>query len=297
MPRSGTALVALAAFFWGLSGGIAAVLMADGWSAYVVAFYRGAIGLVLVFAWLLIQRRDSGLGDPRFWFWSALAGLGVAGNFTFYFLSIAESSVAVAATLMYTAPVFVYLVSFVLRLEQVTAGKLAAIGLVMAGVVLLTQVYQLDAGAVSVVGVTAGLLSAVSYAVFIFGFGNAGRRGSPQAALTIALGVLVLVLFVPSDVGRLENALVSDAWPLFLALGVFGAGISFMLYIVGLKTTTPTLASIVAMVEPVTAALFGVIALGESLAIPQLLGVALILVTVTVLSARTPSTRVTDEVR
>lgn len=286
MARSGTALVALAAFFWGLSGGIAAMLMEDGWSAYVVAFYRGAIGLVFVVAWLLLQRRNSGLGDPRFWFWSAVAGLGVAGNFTFYFLSIAESSVAVAATLMYTAPVFVYLVSFALRLEQVTVGKLAAIGLVMAGVVLLTQAYQLDAGSVSAAGVVAGLLSAVSYAVFIFGFAYAGRRGSPQGALTIALGVLVLVLFVPSDVGRLENALTSNAWPLFLALGVFGAGVSFMLYIVGLKTTTPTLASIVAMVEPVTAALFGVIALSESLAVPQLLGAALILVTVTVLSAR-----------
>jgi drug/metabolite transporter (DMT)-like permease len=43
-----TALVVLAALCWGLSGGIGGILMADGWAAFVVSFYRGAIGLLFV---------------------------------------------------------------------------------------------------------------------------------------------------------------------------------------------------------------------------------------------------------
>jgi drug/metabolite transporter (DMT)-like permease len=59
---------------------------------------------------------------------------------------------------------------------------------------------------------------------------------------------------------------------------------SFTLYIVGLRHTAPALASILAMVEPVTASLFGVVVLDETLAGPQIVGRRLILITVTVLS-------------
>jgi drug/metabolite transporter (DMT)-like permease len=71
-----TALVALAAFCWGLSGGIGGILMADGWDPFVVSFYRGVIGLLFVLVWLALRPRGSGLGNRRLWFWSAIAGYG-----------------------------------------------------------------------------------------------------------------------------------------------------------------------------------------------------------------------------
>ena len=43
-----TVEVALAALCWGLSGGIGGILMANGWDAIVVSFYRGAIGLLFL---------------------------------------------------------------------------------------------------------------------------------------------------------------------------------------------------------------------------------------------------------
>ncbi|MBS0002374.1 MAG: DMT family transporter [Thioalkalivibrio sp.] len=286
----GAGLVVLAAFFWGLSGGIGGILMADGWDAFVVSFYRGAIGLLFVLAWLALRPRGSGLASGRLWFWSAVAGLGVAGNFAFYFVSIANGSVAVAATLMYCAPVFVYLVSFALKLERPTTLKLVAIAVVMVGIVLLTQIHDIGASGVTLIGAGAGLLAGLSYAVFIFGFKYAGSHGSPQAILTIAFGVLVIVLMLPGDNMQMMAVLSSTDWPLFAALGVFGAGLSFALYINGLRHTAPAVASIVAMIEPVTATLFGVVILHESLAPVQIAGMGLILVTVTALSVSSRAT-------
>ncbi len=291
MVGAGTALVALAALFWGLSGGIGGILMADGWDPFVVSFYRGAIGLLVVLVWLALRPRGSGLSSGRMWFWSAVAGVGVAGNFSFYFLSIAHGSVAVAATLMYCAPVFVYLVSFALKLESPTALKWTAIALVMVGIVLLTRIYDSGGSGLTVIGVGAGLLAGVSYAVFIFGFKYAAAHGSPQAILSIAFAVLAAILIWPGEAQQLVAALSTPDWPLFAALGVFGAGVSFVLYIIGLNHTAPAVASIVAMVEPVTASLFGVVVLNEILAGPQILGMALILVTVTVLSVCSRSAR------
>lgn len=284
MASASATFVVLAALFWGLSGGIGGILMADGWDAFVVSFYRGLIGLLFVLAWLVLRPSGSGLTSRRLWFWSTIAGLGVAGNFAFYFVSIEQGSVAVAATLMYCAPIFVYLVSFVLKLEDPTALKWAAIVVVMLGIALLTQIYDIGAGGITPLGVGAGLLAGLSYAIFIFGFKYAAPYGSPQAILSIAFAVLVLVLIWPGDSEQATAVLRTPDWPLFAALGVLGAGLSFILYIIGLNHTAPAVASIVAMIEPVTAALFGVVILSETLIGPQILGMVLILVTVTALS-------------
>lgn len=291
MNNTGVMFVVLAALFWGLSGGIGGVLIENGWSSLMVAFYRGAFGLLFVVCWLILQPRNRGFQNGRLWLWSVAAGLGVAGNFVFYFLSIAESSVAVAATLMYCAPVFVYLVSFTLKLEKSTPLKWGAIVLVMVGVVLLTRVYQVDASGITKLGVMAGLASGMSLALFIFGFKYATPYGSPQSILVIAFTVLVAVCAVFLNTQELVNVVGSSDLMLFLLLGLLGGGVSFILYIMGLRQTAPGVASIVAMVEPVTATLFGVLLLNEILSGVQLVGMGLILFTVTALSLITRNYR------
>ncbi|MCA1011679.1 EamA family transporter [Halobacillus halophilus] len=51
----------------------------------------------------------------------------------------------------------------------------------------------------------------------------------------------------------------------FLFLEIPGAGISFILYVIGIQWTAPTTVSMVAMVEPVTASLFGFLLIGDHL--------------------------------
>ena len=133
-------------------------------------------------------------------------------------------------------------------------------------------------------GIGFGLLAGVSYSVFIYGFKYAAGHGSPRAVLTIALGCAGVILLAASDTTQAVAVLSAARWWLFALLGVLGAGLSFAFYVVGLKHPAPTLAAIVAMVEPVPASLFGVLVLGETLAPLQILGLVLILVTVTGLS-------------
>ena len=284
MAGASSLLIALAAFCWGISGGIAGILLDDGWDPAVVSFYRGFIGLLFALGWLLLKHRHSGLNSKRLWFWSVVAGLGVAGNFTFYFLSIEYGNVAVAATLMYCAPVFVYLVSFALKLERPTAAKWLAIALVMVGIVLLTKLYAISASGLSLIGVGTGLLAGLSYAAFIFGFKYAAPHGSPQAILSVAFTVLAIALLLPTDINQAVSVISAPELPLFVALGILGAGLSFLLYVVGIKHAAPALASMVAMVEPITATLFGVAVLNESLGVIQMVGMGIILLTVTALS-------------
>ncbi|OLO09720.1 EamA family transporter [Salinicola sp. MH3R3-1] len=280
----GTLFITLAAMFWGISGGLASLLMQQGWDPYLISFYRGAIGLVCMLAWFVVHPLRNLRFGWRLVAWSVVAGLGVAGNFTFYFLSISNANVAIAATLMYTAPLFVFLVSFACGLEKPTGKKWASIAAVMVGIVLLTDILRSGTGQVSVWGIACGLLSGLSYALFIFGFRYARAQGPAQAVLSIAFLVLTLLLLAFVDFGQMQKVPFTDDAYGFLLLGLFGAGISFYLYLPGLRRTSPSAASMVAMVEPVTASLFGFVVLGQTLAPLQLTGMAIILITITLLS-------------
>ncbi|MFN4214753.1 DMT family transporter [Exiguobacterium sp.] len=276
-------LVALSAILWGIAGGLGGYLMDKGWDPLIISFYRGGVGLVCLLVWFLF--RPTRLNKPLI-LWAIVAGIGVAGNFVFYFISIAESSVAVAATLMYTAPIFVLLISFIFRLEKPSLFKFIAIAFVIVGIVLLTEVYSIDSDQVTTLGLAAGLGAGLAYALFIFGFKYASQHGEPQGILLIAFLTFTFIMVFVVDLEETVSVIYSsDVWWMIL-LGVFGAGLSFFLYVVGLKRTPPTSASIVAMVEPVTASLFGFFILSQQLNIVQMSGMAIILLTVTVLSVK-----------
>ncbi len=134
--------------------------MNKGWDPIVISLYRGAVGFICFFAWFLFRFRQNWIFSTRLYIWSLLAGVGVAGNFTFYFLSIQASSIAVAATLMYTAPLFVLLISFLLRIERSTWFKWGCILGVFMGIILLTGAYNTELISVSFLGTASGLASA-----------------------------------------------------------------------------------------------------------------------------------------
>ncbi|RPF50403.1 DMT family transporter [Aquisalibacillus elongatus] len=286
MKYTGVGLVMLAAIFWGITGGIADILMDKGWDPIVISLYRGAVGFLFFLAWFLFRFRQNWTHSPHLYLWSILAGIGVAGNFTFYFLSIQASSVAVAATLMYTAPVIVLLISFLFRIERSSWFKWGCIAGVLMGITLLTGAYNTESISVSFIGVATGIAAGVSYALFIFGFKNASSKGKPQPSLIIATITFCIILFLVSDKAEAATVLVSNDIGWFILLGTVGSGLSFIIYLIGIRRTSPSTASMVAMVEPVTASLFGVMILGDHLTFIQLIGMVLILVTITVLSVK-----------
>ncbi len=290
----GVALVTLAAVLWGVSGGLGGLLIEAGWPPLLLSFHRAAFGLACILAWLALApamrpmppkpgRRRSGVALLG---WSVVAGLGVAGNFSFYFLSIGSAGVAVAASLMYSAPVFVFLVSFVLRLERATPLKAAAVLGVVVGIVLLTESHRVGLSAVTPFGLATGLLAGLSYALFILAFKAAAAYGAAPRILAIALAAVLVVLLPLVDHARLAASLGASALPWFVALGVVGAGLSFAAYIAGLRRTPPTVAAVLGVVEPVTAALLGTLLLDETLSRVQIGGMVIILTTIAMLATR-----------
>jgi len=149
---------------------------------------------------------------------------------------------------------------------------------------LLMGIFSLSNVKTSPITVAIGLLSGLSYAAFIFCFRNASWHGSPQSIITIAFAVESILLLAIVGQEALAKPLNLHDSGLLLILGLFGGGPSFLLYIVGLKRSQPSLAALTGMAEPITAAIFGYLVLGQSLSAQQLIGAVLVIVTVTALN-------------
>ncbi|SDB89876.1 EamA-like transporter family protein [Pelagirhabdus alkalitolerans] len=286
MQWKGTLLVMLAAVFWGLSGVIGDLLMSNGWDPFVISFYRGAIGFICFLIWFILRYDKNYSYTTRLYVWSIIAGIGVTFNFSLYYLGIQLSSITIASTLMYTAPLFVLLVSFLLGIERSTWFKWGCVVSVLMGIILLTGAYNIDEMTVSFAGILAGVFAGISYAVFIFSFKKAAKDGSPQVSLTFAFLAFSLILLLFIDRSEALNVLTSSDVGWFLLLGFLGAGLSFAFFFIGIRWTAPTTASMIAMVEPVTASFIGVIWIGDDLTMVQLIGMTIVLITITTLSVK-----------
>ncbi len=280
----GIILVMFAAFFWGISGGIANMLINTGWSPLIIAFYRGFIGLLCFMLWMLLDKRKKKRLSQRVYLWSFIAGLGVAGNFTFYFLSIHFSSISIAVTLMYTAPIFVLIASLLAGMERATWIKWFGVVTVVIGVFLLAKGYTLDINSVPIVGIVLGITAGISYTIFLFGFKKAAAIGSPSLVLTLAFLSFTVILFIFIDLNEAVDIMHSSDLGWFILLGVLGAGLSFFLYVIGLRLIHPSTTAVVAMVEPLTAALIGITFLNNTLTVPQIIGISMVLLSITFIS-------------
>ena len=267
------ASILLAGVSWGLIGLFSRNLLNAGFSPRYIVLIRNAGGLVLLALVLLAADRSAFRIRPRQLPWCAGTGLVSVLLFTLcYFSCQQHCSLATAAILLYTAPAFVVVMSALLWREPVTKRKLLALGLAFLGCTFVSGVWS-GGLSVSPTGLVLGLGSAFFYALYSI-FGRYALRGSPP--MTVVLYTFVFAgggALLVGDPGAVASALAADGRLLALAVGLaaLSTALPYVLYTWGLSRVESGKASILASVEPVAAALVGVLAFGE----PMTAGVAL----------------------
>ena len=208
----------------------------------------------------------------------ALMGMsGVLGMNLLYYRSQQVSSLAVAAILLYTAPSIVVLFSTLIWKDPLTKRKLCALVLAFLGCSFVAGLFN-GSLSLSVQGLLLGLGSALTYASYTL-FGR--KALTWHGALTVLFyallfaGLGALVLCPTQELALLVTT--SGAIPQTLCMMLFATVLPYVLYTKALAWLDDSgKAAILASVEPVVAALLGIVAFGE----PLTLGVALGLVCV-----------------
>jgi drug/metabolite transporter (DMT)-like permease len=206
----------------------------------------------------------------------------------------------------YTAPLIVALWVLLVRHEEVRARVWAALGLCLAGLALVAQVWQ--GISLDVVGLVAGFAAAACLAGYwLIGEHGVGSRDAwslcawifpigalPWVFLAPAWSLSAPLLTAPAAV-PLGGGLDVPAWVLVCWVITLGTVVPFTLTLMALGLVGATRVGLVATSEPVFAGIVAWIVLSEALDVVQLLGAAVILVGI-VLAETSRRTR-PDDVR
>jgi drug/metabolite transporter (DMT)-like permease len=289
-PLLGYAMVWTAATLFAVNGTVSKVVLASGISPVELTEIR-SLGAFAGFALVLALRRPQALrvGRRELAFLALFGVTGLAFVQWFYFVSIHRLPVGIALLIQYIAPLLVALWARYVFHEPVRRRIWAALALALGGLSLIVQVwggFELDG-----LGVAAALAAAGAFAVYVLS-AERGLRSRDAISLScygfLFAGAFWAVVHPPwrfpverfddhvSLLGNLEG-FDAPVWLLLAFVVVVGSMLSFALIVSSLHHVSATRVGIVAMLEPVVAALVAFLWLGEELDSIQLLGGMLVL--------------------
>lgn len=293
MKKSYEIAILLAGVFWGVIGLFTRSLGSYGLGSEGILILRsGGCCLLFGLALLLKEPKKFAVKIKDLWLFLCF-GIVATFFFTFsYYRAIELSAMSVACTLMYTAPVFVMVMSLFVFREKFTPRKLVALLLAVLGCALVSGLVA--GGSASGKGLMFGLFAGFGYALYSIFSKLLSQRGYDVFQINFygwlfcTLTGLFLWGFAPLA------PVASDSGSLLLGLGlvVISGFLPALLYNWALGHVEASKAAMMVSIEPVVASVAGILVFGDPLRWDNALGVLLVLGAVLLLNApekRTPS--------
>jgi DME family drug/metabolite transporter len=283
--RRGFVLVVLAAALWGTSGFSGSIVLdRTDLGPLDIAWHRmtvAAVALGVVHALTTRRRRAAPAVRPtrgtvvRL----LLVGSGLAAYQLAYFAAVPAAGVSIATLVaLGLAPLLIAVGATLLGSGRPDAPTVAALTAALVGLVLLVGISAgQDAGSAVVLGAVLATGSALGYAVVTLAGGGV-PAGVPVTLVGFAGGAVLLTPVALAVGLRTTTDPVSLA--VLLYLGVVPSALAYAFFFTGIKTVPGAVASIVTLVEPLTATALATAFLGERLAPAALAGGLLVLAAV-----------------
>lgn len=286
----GAWMVLAAGVLWGTTGTAQAFAPA-GATPLAIGAIRLLVGGTALLILALVRRQL----HPRGWpLWPTVMVLtGIALYQVCFFAAVARAGVAVGTIVAIgSAPMLTGVLGLVILGERPTLRWLFATLLAVGGCTLLVVADSGAAGGgadtvhLDAIGVLLALGAGASYALYTIASRQLLRVQPPDAVTAVAFfgGALLLgplLFFVDlSWLAQPSGLLVA------LHLGIVTTALAYILYIRALLTVPSATAVTLALMEPLTAATLGVVVLGERLTLPAIVGIALLLAGLLVLTIR-----------
>jgi len=279
--RLGYLLAALAALFWASSGTAAKYLFLSGITAFELVQMRTTLAACIILAWLAVRNRALLAVERKDWPYFITLGIGLAAVQFTYLLAISKIQVAAAILIQYQAPLFVALYTLVVLRVMLPPAVFAAMAGSLFGCWLVVGGYNLDLLALNRVGLLSALASAVSFAWYTVRCEYGMQRYSPWTVVFYGLlfAAVTWNILHPPLTGFLKPSGAAQ-WGCVLVVGLLGTVLAFICYNEGINRIGAARASITATLEPITAGLIAWVLLGETMEHWQVLGAALVIVSI-----------------
>jgi DME family drug/metabolite transporter len=219
----------------------------------------------------------------------SMIGLGIVLILYQWLYLAAVEQIGVTTTTLISlcgSPVIVTVLSVVLLGERLSRAQLVAlVGALIGTALLVGRPLEMDGGN-STLGVLYALGCALGIAIHVMGSRRVAGRVQPLVVLAIgfSVGAIVLAPFVFAR-GLHPNA-DATAWALLVYLATVPSFVAYFFYQRGLRDVPASMATIVTLLEPMVAAVLAWLFFDERLGLNGLIGGALLLLSIWILSTR-----------
>ena len=256
IPFLSTVAILLAASLWGCIGIFSRDMAENGFSVVQTVSIRALLTAVIMFIAICIK--GPSLLKIRFRDIWMFLGTGICSFLFFnicYMTAINEASLSVAGILLYTSPFWVLLLSAPIFGEKITVVKLVAITICFGGSALLVFGAHLSW---SLKGLVFGLLAGLGYALYSI-FGKIAVRRYHSFTITFYTFLFAFIGTLPICDFKGLVTLMATPHNIYSSLGiaVVNTVLPYVLYTYGLKRINAGKASVIAIIEPVAAAVVG----------------------------------------
>ncbi|WP_086694890.1 DMT family transporter [Streptomyces recifensis] len=284
--RRGFAFLAFAGLAWGTTGAAVEVIYRTGdLGPMAISFWRFLAGAVLLLpAWALRASRKAPRA-PRPAGRRALllmgTGAGLAVFQTAYFTAVRDTGLAVGTIVtLGAAPVFTAAGGRLFLGERIGRAGVLAVAGALAGLTVLVLGNQ--PGVVHLGGVGMALLSAAGYAVSNLLGRWTGRHGTGEDAFTLTLWSFLVGAAVMLPPALHEGLLpqggnLTETALLMLYIAAVTTALAYPLYFAGVAVLRAATASVMMLLEPVSAAVLAVLFLDEQLTPATVAGTVVLL--------------------
>jgi drug/metabolite transporter (DMT)-like permease len=220
--------------------------------------------------------------------WGRIAVASLAGNLGYQILAAYGMQTVPASwtgLLFGLEPVFIALFAVLLAGDRLTPWLIAGIFVSMLGTAaLMLGSSLLPAGGVSLTGLVLVTLSTMGWGIYTVVIRPVSQKygALPVACLAMAISAVPMPFFVGASFPETLASMDGTAWAAVGFVVVFGTFLATSAWNYALGHMESSIAGVFLYVQPVVAALGGILLLGESLTWPLLLGGGLIIVGVAI---------------
>ena len=260
-------------------------VIAAGMGNVSILVYRFLFGSLAMLGMLLLKKTDLRVSLSELCRIAILSlfyiGTALATLECYHYLSS-----GIATALVYTDPIWCAIIGLIFLGDRFSLKLTSSCLFATLGVMMMTGVFTED-GTFSALGLFWGLLSGLSYALYLIFVPRLRLKRIPSLKLTFYvffIGMLILAAYAILKEGNIEIVTNPTCWTNLILLGLIPTALSNICVTMSLRLVDSTIVAILGAFEPLTAMVVGILILGDSWSMMSIGGTFLILLAVVMLT-------------
>ncbi|NMM64852.1 EamA family transporter [Clostridium sp. P21] len=280
ITKYGYLLITLAGACWGMMGVLTRGLSNLGFSPLQIASLRPTVAVLFYVLFNLIRNPKIFKIDLKGLLFFLIYGVVTFdGMFLSFTYAVKYTSIATASVLLFTSPIMVMIMSRIIFKEKLTNKKMLSVILTIIGCILISKAYDSSSLKLNAIGIICGIISGFAVALQNI-LGKVGvSKYDYRTQLSYSFIFAALFFWCLKPPVQLIKMSVSSPKAVMLVIGIgfVATVIPNGAFIKGLQYIESSKASVLVSVEPIIATLLGFLCFNETVQLPQIFGIFVII--------------------